>query len=395
VGILNPVFFWQRSIGSRASDPGELCQETRKPATGSASPLTSVALFFLILFVFFAAESQANAESNYCGDTKQTGCFETAATEILAPLLNSLSYGMLGSEQVLTSSDDSQHRAGIEFNYLYYRDNSGDVVLRSSSSRTAWVRNVHLIEHKDGVKTFDYQGSQRAESHSIEAIANLTEAIEIDGAIGSILTDPGRSDFIGSIRGDFSLFSGKLSASVSRGMLTWGAETIRNRVMTTDFALYAYRKLIGNLAISANLNHREVSDDNSSNSMQLAPEYGFDVLKNHITVGYRFSYLTFARQTYSGYSAPKGSVSHNGYWDFYHDWGRLYSWLELSGGYGASRMTTTTWGDFYGGGSANIGLRLTKKMLFELNSSGNNSGLSDPTEAWCSFSSGFKVKYTF
>jgi len=110
-------------------------------------------------------------------------------------------------------------------------------LLRSSSSRTAWVRNVHLIELKDGVKTFDYQGSQRAESHSIEAIANLTEAIQIDGSIGSILADLGRSDFIGSIRGDFSLFSGKLSASVSRGMLTWGAETIRNRVMTTDFAL--------------------------------------------------------------------------------------------------------------------------------------------------------------
>ena len=385
------MFFWQQSIGSRVSPPGELCQEAGKTATGSGFPLTFVALAFFILLVFFAGEFQANAESNYCGDTNQTACFETAATEIFAPLLNFLSGGMLGSEKVLTSSDDSRHRAGVGFNYLYYRDNSGDVVLRSSSSRTAWVLNVPLIEQKDNVKTSDYQGSQRHDHLSIEAIANLTKAIKIDGMIGSIPTDLRRPDFTGSIRGDLSLFSGRLSASLSRGTLTWGGETIRNRVMTTDFALYAYRNLIGNLAISANLNYREVSDNNSSNSMQLAPEYGFDLLKSHITVGYRF---TFARQTHSGYSAPKESVSHNGYWDFYRDWGRLYGWLELSGGYVASRMTTTTW-DFYGGGSANIGLKLTKKMLFELNVNASNSSLLDPIRAWCSFSSGFTVKYTF
>jgi len=257
------------------------------------------------------------------------------------------------------------------------------------------VGNAHLIEHEDNVTAIDYQGSQWAETRSIEAITNPTESVQVNGAIGSILTDLRRQDFIGSIRGDFSLFSGKLSASVSRGMLTWGATTIRNHITRTDFAIYAYRNLIGNLAMSASLNHREFSDHNSSNSMQLAPEYGFNLLKTHITFGYRFSYVTFARQTYSGYSAPKLAVSHNSYWDVYYDSGRFYSWLEFSGGYGASRMTTTTWGDFYGGVSANIGLRLTKKLLVELNLYGNNSGLSNPTEAWCDFSTGLKVKYTF
>jgi hypothetical protein len=354
-----------------------------------------ILLSCLLSILLVTYRSAANAADSNCSDTRVDCLHDAVAREILAELSKFLSDLKPNSKQSSTSSDQLGHAAGVEFTYLSYRDTDGDVVLRSSSATTAWVGNVRLIEHGDKVTATDYQGSQWAETRSIEAIANLTESVQVNGAIGSILTDLRRQDFTGSIRADFSHFGGKLSASVSRGMLTWGATTIRNHIMTTDVEAYAYRNLIGKLAMSASLKHREFSDHNSSNSTQLAPEYGFNLLKTHVTFGYRFSYATFARQTYSGYSAPKLSVSHNAYSDFYYDSGRFYNWLELSGGYGSSRMTTTTWGDFYGGSSANIGLRLTKKLLVELNLYGNNSGLSNLTEAWSDFSTGLKVKYTF
>jgi len=283
----------------------------------------------------------------------------------------------------------------IDSRYEYYRDSSGDVILRSTSETTVERDSLRYVAHSETAIARDALGTEELAVRSIELAKDLTESWSVAGVLGLAQTNLRQSSLIGSIRTEADLLSSSICATLSRAAVTSGTAPIRNHIMMTDFGLAASRTLLGNLSLNLDLHRAMYADHNGSVSIQAAPQYSFDWLGGSHAVGYRFHYLSFARPMDGGGYSPQLLLSHEGFWNISYDSPRYYGSLQLSAGRQYQRVRTAGLHHLSGSGDATVGMHLTDKLLVELNASGGNYGLELPSAGWSYLSTALRVKFLF
>jgi hypothetical protein len=145
------------------------------------------------------------------------------------------------------------------------------------------------------------------------------------------------------------------------------------------------------------MHHRDFSDRNSSNSIQLAPEYDSQIFGLGLGLGYRLRYMAFERHTLNGYYNPLVSYGQQVFLDAAYDAGRFYFRFDVAGGRGTSKnsVISTAASDFSGEGTGTLGWRFSERVLAELTASGGDYGLNYPAKGWAQMSTALRVKYSF
>ena len=307
-----------------------------------------------------------------------------------------LSNSLLGSSSstsdataVISESTDSTSEGS--------RDSYGLTLQKSENAATAEMDRYQLTWHDAAVTAQDSSGAALLQSQTLQAAFDPFEGIHLDTSFGGIDQYLHEQTPIGGFKATANIGGNDLALSVNRQLQIDSLETIRNGLMSTEEAFSAKRKLFWGLKLKAELRHRDLSDRNSLNAFQLAPEYDRNLLGVDFGFGTRFRYISFAHHATDGYYNPLVSYAEQIFLNAYYDSGRFYFNFDVASGRGTSRtsVTSTASSDFSGEGSGALGWRISHRFLAELTATGGDYGLNYPVKGYSLMSTGFRLTYLF
>jgi hypothetical protein len=308
-----------------------------------------------------------------------------------AQFLSLLGSSASASDAVAASSESS------DSTFEFSRDSSGLTLQKGDLATTAEMGRYQLTWHDAPLGAQDASGAVLLQSRTLQAAFDPFEGIHFDTSFGGIARYLHQQNPIGAFKASGKIGGNEIAISVRRQLQTDSLETIRDGLTSTETAVSAKRKLFWGLRIRAELRHRDFSDRNSSNSIQLAPEYESHIFGLDLGLGSRFRYVAFARHALDGYYNPLVSYAEQVFLDANFDSGRFYFNFDVAGGRGTSRnsVTSTASSDFSGEGSGILGWKVGRRFLAELTASGGDYGLNYPAKGWIQMSTGFRLKYSF
>ena len=287
---------------------------------------------------------------------------------------------------------DADDRPTLESHFDYYTDSSHYVNITTTSLATAPFQGLTVSLRRDWLQARDLSGPQAAEITTLGFNRELTELWGIGGGFGTA-RGMQHSDLVGSLQSHFDYKGLSVTASVARDMLLESAQTVKANIRKSDFGLSLSEKLSEHVSADAEIHHLIYSDGNSSNQIDFSPDYTFAMPLGKLAIGYRFSYMTFARNPDSGYWAPQKALSDglSAAWSF--DRTEYYARTELGLDYDSVReIGKLSNGPSSGpGASAEVafGIRLIKGTELETYWTGNDS------PGWNSMNVGLSLKYLF
>ena len=300
-----------------------------------------------------------------------------------------------------SADDDSDHDAAVdpddrptlESHFDYYTDSSHYVNVTTSSVATAPFQGFMVSLRQDSLQARDPSGPQAMEITTLGFNRELTELWGIGGGFGTA-RGLQHSEFVGSLQSHFNYKGFSVTASVAREMLLESAQAVQAGIRQTDFGLNLSDELSEHVSADVEVHHHTYSDGNSSNQIEFSPDYTFALPLGKLALGYRFSYLAFARNPDSGYWAPQKALSHglSATWSF--DRTLYYARTELGLDYESVREIgnlsngPATSGPGASAGVA-FGIRLIKGTELETYWTGNGS------PGWNSMNVGISLKYLF
>ncbi len=255
----------------------------------------------------------------------------------------------------------------IDLRYSYYRDTDHNYYNRVTASYTynpgIWRAGATFRQ----TRAWDDIRSDRAEDFAVNFYAQVMKFLGIGGGAGLTQTHSWRDNLLvtGQVRADATVLNGTAGASFSREAFTETAQLIENSITYSNASFNFSQKLVDGLTLSGSYSHRDYSDDNHANDIQLSPRYVLFAGNPTIAVGGRFRYLNFARQTVHGYFDPNYFQSYGIFVSAYGEVGNFYGYLEPYGGYQTFRRYSVGHDDLYGGVNGSMGYRITKNVLFE------------------------------
>jgi hypothetical protein len=288
---------------------------------------------------------------------------------------------------------DTDDRSTLESHFDYYTDSSHYVNITTTSLATAPFQGFMVSLRQDSLQARDLNGPQAMEITTLGFNRELTELWGIGGGFGAA-RGMQRSDFVGSLQSHFNYKGFSVTASIAREMLLESAQAVKANIRQTDFGLNLSDELSEHVSADVEVHHHTYSDGNSSNQIEFSPDYTFALPLGKLALGYRFSYLTFARNPDSGYWAPQKALSDglSAVWSF--DRTQYYGRTELGLDYESVREVgklsngPSTSGPGASAGVA-FGIRLMKGTELETYWTGNGS------PGWNSMNVGISLKYLF
>jgi hypothetical protein len=288
---------------------------------------------------------------------------------------------------------DADDRPTLESHFDYYTDSSRYVNITTTSLATAPYQGFMVSLRRDSLQARDPNGPQAMEITTLGFSRELTELWGIGGGFGTA-RGLQHGEFVGSLQSHFNYKGFSVTASVAREMLLESAQAVQAGIRQTDFGLNLSDELSEHVSADVEVHHRTYSDGNSSNQIEFSPDYTFALPLGKLALGYRFSYLAFARNPDSGYWAPQKALSHglSATWSF--DRTLYYARTELGLDYESVREIgnlsngPATSGPGASAGVA-FGIRLIKGTELETYWTGNGS------PGWNSMNVGISLKYLF
>lgn len=370
-----------------AEDGGDSSAQLREAGTSAASN-----------------DSRGNGDDDSRDADDQTACMGSQKIADCQPTASD-SNGAADADDDSNGNDDgaspSDDRPTLETKADYEHDSEHNDTLTTSTLANTSIGDYFVGFRRDLVLAKDPTGSARAEMATVSINRNLSETFAVGGGIGIVRTD-GWSDAIGSLKVDANLLGAAISINAARDLAATSAQALRAHLMETAFSLNISDDLTSQLSSEFEFHHNIYSDRNSSDEVQWAPQYSFDLHKTKLAVGYRFDYNGFARNTDHGYWAPKRSMSNDLFAAWTFDWVTTYGRLEFSVGHDSVRETDpqanrTANGDLMGPSSsgfsesaaAAFGFRPTESMMVEFYCN------RDESPGWHSTASGITLKYSY
>jgi hypothetical protein len=307
-----------------------------------------------------------------------------------------LSNSLLGSSSstsdattVISESSESTSEASS--------DSYGLTLQKAENATTAELDRYQLTWHDTSLTAKDTSGALLLQSQTLQAAFEPFEGIHLDTSFGGIDRYLHEKIPVGAIKATGNIGGNDLAILVSRQLQIDSLETIRHGLTSTEEAFSAKRKLFWGLKLKAELRHRDLSDRNSLNAFQLAPEYDRNLLGIDFGLGTRFRYISFAHHATDGYYNPLVSYGEQIFLNTNYDSGRFYFNFDVAGGRGTSKtnVTSTASSDFSGEGSGTLGLRIGQRFLAELTATGGDYGLNYPVKGYSQMSTGFRFTYLF
>jgi hypothetical protein len=287
---------------------------------------------------------------------------------------------------------DTDDRPTLESHFDYYTDSSHYVNITTTSLATAPYQGFMVLLRRDWLQARDSNGPQAVEITTLGFNRELTELWGIGGGFGTA-RGLQHSDLVGSLQSHFNYKGLSVTASIAREMLLESAQAVKANIRQTDFGLSLSDELSEHVTADAEVHHHIYSDGNSSNQIEFSPDYTFAMPLGKLALGYRFSYMTFAKNPESGYWAPQKALSDglSAAWSF--DRTVYYARTELGLDYDSVReIGKLSDGPSSGpGASAAVafGIRLMKGTELETYWTGNGS------PGWNSMNVGISLKYLF
>jgi hypothetical protein len=276
-------------------------------------------------------------------------------------------------------------------------DSYGLTLQKSEIATTAEMDRYQLIWHDTSLTAKETSGALLLQSQTLQAAFDPFEGIHLDTSFGGIDRYLYGQIPVGAIKATGNIGGNDLAISVNRQLQIDSLETIRHGLTSTEEAFSAKRKLFWGLRLKAELRHRDLSDRNSLNAFQLAPEYDRKVFGIDFGLGTRFRYISFAHHATDGYYNPLVSYGEQIFLNANYDSGRFYFNFDVASGRGTSKtsVTSTASSDFSGEGSGTLGWRIGPRFLAELAATGGDYGLNYPVKGYSQMSTGFRFTYLF
>jgi tetratricopeptide (TPR) repeat protein len=275
---------------------------------------------------------------------------------------------------------EAMTRPKLDFRYVYYSDSDHNVVDRYSVAPSLWLGNYDLSGNFRHTEARDPTRREQAEELGLRAYSNFTEAFAGGAALG--FTRLGRGDEsnfpTGGLKFDVKIPGGTVGGGVAHEVLTDSAELIQNRIRTTIAGLQWSHQWTDRFSVSTAYKYRSFSDVNHAHDAQFTSQYTL-FFNPRISVGYRFRYLNYARQSGGGYFDPNDYYSNRLLVSSYIERQMFYAFVDIFGGQQAFRRNGFPSSDPVFGGSASFGFKPTRYVSFELSVEGSNLAIGTST----------------
>jgi hypothetical protein len=275
---------------------------------------------------------------------------------------------------------DEITRPKLDFRYVYYKDSDHNVLDRYSVAQSFWRGNYDLGGNFRHTEARDPTGREQAEELAFRAYSNFTGSFAGGAVLG--FTRLGSSDGsnfpTGGLKFDVKVPAGTVGGSVAREVLTDSAELIQNRIRATVAGLHWSQQWFDRFSVSTAYKYRNFSDVNHAHDGQFTSQYTV-LLNPKISVGYRFRYLNYARQSGGGYFDPNDYYSNRLIVSFYFERQIFYTFMDIFAGQQAFRRNGFPSSDPVFGGSASFGFKPTRYVSLELSLEGSNLAIGTST----------------
>jgi hypothetical protein len=269
-------------------------------------------------------------------------------------------------------------RPAADAGYAYYDDSDGNRVDKYQASISAWVYAARIGLD---LRRFDARDDTRknaARGAAASVSARLGESLGLGASAGYQETRNGDTEGFptGSARVELLVPRGAISGSASRELMAETAQLISNSVRVSAYQLSLSQYLGGGVTADGSFAYREFSDDNRSRDLQLSARYAFDIKTPAASVGYRFRYRDFSRESGNGYFDPGNYQSHQLFLGLSHEGKRIVAVLEPYTGYEEFDRQGKRTRHWIGGGTGSLGVIFREGWILEANFEGgtNSSG---------------------
>ncbi len=280
-------------------------------------------------------------------------------------------------ERELKKLDDELSRVtrpSVDIQYNHYNDSDDNIVNRYSLGYGFRVNDWRLDLSYRHTHATGNSRDARADEIFLNVKPMLSGLFRIKGGIGLTQLENGSATNLGRwlLGADMNAFRGIIGVNLSSDILTDTAELIENRIRATNAGLYLSQNLTDRLIFYAGYDYKDYSDSNFSHNVQIAPRYTLVFGNPNISVGYRFRYSDFSRQSMSGYFDPDNFFSHQIFVPFYFEKGKWYVYLEPFAGHQSFKRYDEKTDEFFAGGYGTLGLRLHNRIYLEFNAEGGD-----------------------
>jgi tetratricopeptide (TPR) repeat protein len=264
-------------------------------------------------------------------------------------------------------SFDAAFRPSLDARYSRFTDSDKNKLDRYTVSPSFWLGNVDLAAFFRHTEANDDQRYKRAEEFSLKAYTHVNESVGVGGSLGFAHLSRGNSSTFptGELRLDTAVPGGRVGASVTREVLTDTAELIENRIRATFAAIQWTQHLSDRFSFVGSYRYGTLSDSNHLHDARLTSQYAL-WMNPKVSIGHRFRYVNFQRQSRGGYFDPNDYYSNRGFISFYMEQQKFYIFADIFVGQQAFRRNGVSSKDPVYGGSASLGVKPTRALAFEL-----------------------------
>lgn len=268
-------------------------------------------------------------------------------------------------------SFDATFRPQLDLRYLRFSDSDGNKLDRYSLSPRFWLGNFEIGAFFRHTEANDDLRYKRAEEASLRAYTNINETFGIGGNLGLAHFSRGGSSTYptGELRLDAAFAGARIGVNITREALTDSAELIENGIRATFAGVQWTQNITDRLSFVSAYRYGTISDSNHLHDGRLTSQY-IVWMNPKISVGHRFRYVNFQRQSGGGYFDPNDYYSNRGFVSLYMEREKFYSFAELFAGQQAFKRNGVASKDPVYGGSASLGFKPTRALAFEFSVEG-------------------------
>ncbi len=307
---------------------------------------------------------------------------ESAARTSMALLKPSYPYQENELKKLQADINKPKNSSHGDAKFTHYRDTDGNEVNRYMASygfsAGDWTNLFNYIH----TAADDHARRNKTDSLSGETRVRITRQLGTGAGLGVIRYNNNNdtSDLmIGHLKADAEFPGGSAGVTLVREPLNETAELIEKRILFTSARAYGSRNLTERLSLYGNYSYNSYSDENNSNDLQLALRYALVRENPRTTVGYRFRYLDFNRQSFGGYFDPSNFLSHQIFVNTSFEKGKFSGTAEVFAGHQSFTRYGTGNNDIVSGGAASIDYKLAKNIVIGVNGEGGDYALQTAT----------------
>ncbi len=280
--------------------------------------------------------------------------------------------------------------------YTHYRDNDGNDVDRYMASfgfpAGKWKNSISSVH----TEANDYVRRNSADMVFGETRVPLTRRFSLGAGIGVIrFRNSADSNFLlGRLNADADMPWASVGLSLASEPLTDTAQIIEKRIRVAAARIYLSRGLAERFFLYGSYGYVDYSDSNNSHDFLLSPRYVLVQGNPRVTIGYRFRYLNFDRQSFGGYFDPENFLSHQIFTNASFEAGRYFGFAEIFAGQQSYTRYDVGHNEGIYGGTGALGYKLSQHVSVEVSAEGGNYALQSAS-GFTSFLYGIRLTGTW